>query len=727
TYQKTLQLSQSDIDGKVIRIRFEGIAHFAQVYCNGLIMGEHKGGYTAFEVDLTSAVVVGDNLLTIKVDALEKDIPPFGGAIDYLCYGGIYREASLIISDRIYIDKVFINCSDNISKREMKVKVRPSKAVTINCGFKVFDKDSGEKIDEFYASGFGEFEVTRIVKDAKLWDIENPKLYKLEVTANGDGYSDTMTEIFGFRKAEFTTSGFMLNGKKIKLVGLNRHQSYAYIGYAAPKLLQYGDADLIKQLGCNVVRTSHYPQSKHFLNRCDEIGLLVVTEIEGWNYVGFGAWQDVLLCNITEMIEEQFNHPSIALWGVRVNESEDNNSLYERTNAKAHEIDRTRQTGGVRCIKGSNLLEDVYTFNDFLHDGKNDGLCKQKDVTLLKNPVPYLITEHNGHMFPTKEEDNTDRVTQQALRHLKVLDAAYADKTVCGAIGWCMSDYNTHKEFGSGDGVCYHGVTNMFRNYKEAAYAYKSQQDRELILEICSGINYGDFDKDMPKPMVILSNCDEIRVYNQNKIVTTLLPSKKYLHLPHPPFFVENLIAADTAKLLGVAEVDGEKVSKIMLSYMRNTLTAVEKFEIARLLKYNKTLSEWSDLAAKLVYRWGYNDNYKFVGVKKGKEVISKTIEEVSKISMRISSRYNEIKLADTYEIIQIDISVLSQNNTLLRYYKGAVKATVSGGEIIGNDNMPITNGNASFYVKVTNAGQIVCDVQGDCRLGSAQIIIPIL
>ena len=92
---------------------------------------------------------------------------------------------------------------------------------------------------------------------------------------------------FGFRTVRFENDGFYLNGQRIKLRGLNRHQSYAYVGYAMPKSVQELDAEILKnELGVNAVRTSHYPQSQHFISRCDELGLLVFTEIPGWQHIG---------------------------------------------------------------------------------------------------------------------------------------------------------------------------------------------------------------------------------------------------------------------------------------------------------------------------------------------------------------------------------------------------------------------------------------------------------
>ena len=130
---------------------------------------------------------------------------------------------------------------------------------------------------------------------------------------------------FGFREIHYKNDGLYLNGKKIKLRGLNRHQSFPYVGYAMPKSAQYKDAEILKySLGVNTVRLSHYPQSNHFMDRCDELGILVFDEIPGWQHIGDSKeWRELAKENVREMIMKDWNHPSVFIWGVRINESKD--------------------------------------------------------------------------------------------------------------------------------------------------------------------------------------------------------------------------------------------------------------------------------------------------------------------------------------------------------------------------------------------------------------------
>ena len=112
-----------------------------------------------------------------------------------------------------------------------------------------------------------------------------------------------------------------------------------------------------------------------------KIGLLVFTEIPGWQHIGDAAWKDQAVENVRDMVKQYRNHTSIILWGVRINESQDDDAFYRRTNAAAHEFDDSRPTGGVRANRKSSLLEDVYTYNDFVHDGKAKGCEPKKNVT----------------------------------------------------------------------------------------------------------------------------------------------------------------------------------------------------------------------------------------------------------------------------------------------------------------------------------------------------------
>jgi beta-galactosidase len=395
----------------------------------------------------------------------------------------------------------------------------------------------------------------------ELWGLEHPKLYHVTVQlSEGDQLADEYHTRIGFREARFTPDGFQLNGKTIKLRGLNRHQTFPYVGGAMPARVERQDALILKkELKCNIVRTSHYPQSPHFLDCCDEVGLLVFEEIPGWQHIGDAAWQDLAVRNVGEMIRRDWNHPSIILWGVRINESLDNHNFYTRTNALAHKLDDSRQTGGVRYLVNSELLEDVYTRNDF-------------GFPLMPPNHPlYLNTEFVGHTFPTKRYDNVDRVMEHALRHARVHDQLASDSRYAGGIGWCAFDYNTHYNFGSGDRICYHGVTDIFRIPKPAASFYRSQCDpkEEIVLDPC--FNWSQGDQSLGggiRQAVICSNCDHLKVYLKGALIKDIDPDRTtYPHLPHAPFIAD--LMSPALEAWGDLRIDGylngEKVASVTL------------------------------------------------------------------------------------------------------------------------------------------------------------------
>ena len=286
-------------------------------------------------------------------------------------------------------------------------------------------------------------EVVIDATNVRLWNMDDPYMYQIVVKIDE---TDSFEFDFGFRTIKIVDNQLYLNNKLTKIFGLNRHQAYPHIGYAATKNMQVIDAKILKDLGVNLVRTSHYPQSKHFLSACDKLGLLVLEEIPGWQHLGNEEWKETVKEYTKKMIYRDYNHPSIIIFGVRVNESQDEDELYKQTNAIAHEMDKTRYTGGIRCIKNSTLLEDIYTYNDFsYYDGR--AIENQQDVTGLDHDVPYLITEFGGHTYPTKKIDNEERLMNQLLRHARIQHAAYTSNNILGAIGWCAFDYNTHHQF----------------------------------------------------------------------------------------------------------------------------------------------------------------------------------------------------------------------------------------------------------------------------------------
>src|SRR5580704_17225356 len=530
--------------GRHVFVDFEGVMTASTVWLNGIRLGEYKGGYTPFSFELTPHLDFdSDNVMTVEVDSTErKDIPPFGNQIDYLTFGGIYREVALRVVPKTFIENIFAKPKDVLTANpslEVDCFLQHLESSSETLTLEVALRDG----DRVLATGTHRVAPTAATSDAApqtvfleklgpivLWDLKRPKLYSVQVRLlNGSRLVDEDSCSIGFREAVFTKHGFELNGKVVKLRGLDRHQTFPFVGQAMPGRVQRRDAQILRNnFKCNIVRTSHYPQSRHFLDACDEVGLLVLEEIPGWQHIGDAAWKDISVDNVRRMIRRDWNHPSIILWGVRINESDDDHDFYTRTNALAHRLDPTRQTGGIRNFEQSELLEDVFTINDF-------GFPLGKP-----NHPLYLNTEFIGHTYPTKSFDNTERLTEHTLRHARIHNQLASNPQYAGGLGWCAFDYNTHFDFGSGDRISYHGVADIFREPKPAAGFYKSQCDPEEEIVVEPAFRWAPGDESIGfSKAVVCSNCEHLKFYVDDNLIAEADPDRtEFGNLLHPPFVV---------------------------------------------------------------------------------------------------------------------------------------------------------------------------------------------
>jgi len=602
TYRRRFKTPR-DAQGKRIFVDFEGAMTASTVWINGVLLGEYKGGFTPFSFELTRHIQFnGENVLVVQLDSTERDdIPPFGYEIDYLTFGGIYREVSLRIVPPTFIDNIFAQPKDVLSENPsldvacfLGGPITADGRLTLEAELRNGDQivargthvigeaasvSAKSAADPAIADPYNDARVHASLETnddparhvvslthpgkVQLWELDKPHLYTVHVRllVRGRVVDEDMRRV-GFREAVFTDRGFSLNGRIVKLRGLDRHQTFPYACQAMPARVQRKDAEILRNsLHCNIVRTSHYPQSRHFLDRCDEIGLLVLEEIPGWQHIGNEAWKQVAIDNVGRMIRRDWNRPSIILWGVRINESKDDHDFYLRTNALAHALDSTRQTGGIRNFAKSELLEDVFTVNDF-------GFPLRKP-----NHPLYLNTEFVGHTFPTKTTDDDERQREHTLRHARIHNQIASDAQYAGGIGWCAFDYNTHDDFGSGDRICYHGVMDIFREPKPAAGFYKSQCDpgEEVVLEPAFHWARGDESIGFTKA-VICSNCDHLKLFvrsdgaedNLWRLLAEVNPDRtEFSYLKYPPFIVD---VTNFRGGWGDLRIDGYVKDKLVIS-----------------------------------------------------------------------------------------------------------------------------------------------------------------
>ena len=714
TYKKFINIDKN-WKGKDLIVIFDGVAHIADVFINDEFVTTHRGGYTPFQANITDYVHYGEeNIMTVVVDSHENVlVPPFGGAMDYLGYSGIYREVHLEVLNREHIIDIEIQTPNPIHENTVVLNINLSSdfgMLEIN----VSNPDLNVVTTKVKVQA-ATMQVKIDIGQKNLWDCDDPYLYTADVKLRqNEQVIDGLKKRFGFREALFKADGFYLNGKKIKLIGLNRHQSYPYVGYAMPQSMQNEDADILKNdLGCNIVRTSHYPQSIHFLNRCDEIGLLVMEEIPGWQHIGAEEWQELTLLAVREMIIRDRHHPSIVLWGVRINESPDHHELYTKTNALAHELDSTRPTGGVRYLSNSEFLEDVYTFNDFIHHGDNQALSPKKSITKTKHP--YLVTEFNGHMYPTKRFDDEAHQLEHALRYVRILNATMNPKNkIAGSIGWCMNDYNTHPDFGSGDQICYHGVLDMFRIPKLAASVYASQQDLTPILSISSRMNMGDLPSGRIGPIYCFTNMESVKVVRNGETIGTFTPDRKqFPHLKHPPIIITDLIGDALIRNEHFTKHDSDITKKIIheVEVRGANLTFGTKLKTLYIMKkYRLTYEEGVKLIYKYLSGWGHMRTlYRFEGIIGQEKIITRTLEEVKTTTLTTELSRKTMTLGATYDAMRIIVKKVNQHQELLPYCADAIDIKVTGaGSLIGPSKRTLVNGSLGFYIRTNNTKGVV-------------------
>ncbi len=721
-YRQRLTLPEN-ATGKRVFLIIGAAAHSAKVYVDGTLMNTHRGGYTAFETELTDVLVPGhESVICVRVDSREsQNLPPFGNVVDYMTYGGLYREVRLELRERDCLRDVFVKPS--VPLRALKSDKPLSQLVfagTVESDVAVDGSADCEIRQSIYPYAgddrpllsrvfrYGD-DIRMTIPGVRLWDVDNPVLYTVRTELiRGDSIIDSIDTTVGFRRSEFRADGYYLNGRKLRLVGLNRHQCYPYVGYAMPRSMQRLDAEIMKnELGLNAVRTSHYPQSHHFLDRCDELGLLVFTEIPGWQHIGDEEWKNIAVGSVSEMVMQYRNHPSIILWGVRINESRDDDAFYRRTNRAAHALDPTRPTGGVRCHKKSSLLEDVYTYNDFLHSGDNAGCERKSDVT-PDTGKPYLISEYNGHMYPTKGFDNEELRTEHALRHARVLDAVASHDDIAGSFGWCFFDYNTHRDFGSGDRICYHGVCDMFRNKKLAADVYAVRQDHIPVLSVSSSMDIGEHPASVRGRVFAFTNADSVRFYKNDVLIRTYTHrNSPFSHMTRPPIEISDFAGDGIMKGEGFSAHQAALVKDVLndaARYGTAHLPLTTRRKAAQLrLRYHMTADDLYRLYGKYIENWGDEASaYRYEAVKDGETVavINKRFSAVRRLVADVSS--HDLIDGVTYDVAAVRLRMTDSDGNTLPYFFGAVQVALSGPLAVYGSEPTLRAGMGGLYLRTT-------------------------
>jgi beta-galactosidase len=410
--------------------------------------------------------------------------------------------------------------------------------------------------------------------------------------------SHVLTRRIGFREASFRPDGFYLNGERLQLFGLDRHQLFPYVGMAMPARVQRKDAEILKnEFNCNMVRCSHYPQSPHFLDACDELGLLVWEEAPGWHDVSASpAWQDLVVQNVHDMVVRDRSRPSVIIWGTRLNETHDLPGLWAATRRVAAQLDGSRPSSGAMYYhSAAGWNEDVFAYDDYHRNPKTGEAWLEPPIA----GVPYLVTESVGvavtrpHRFAWT--DSPAQLAEQAVLHAQVHSLARSDPAYSGLLGWAAFDYASPQALNP-DLVKWAGVADGFRIPKPGAAIYQSQVDpgvRPVIApaffwepapprsqhqaprrpggQVPAPPHAGAAAVPPPPPAMIASNCEQLEIYIGGVHVSTARPvtdSPLYSHLAYPPFLARLPAFApdDMPELLIEGYVGGQQVTQIRMA-----------------------------------------------------------------------------------------------------------------------------------------------------------------
>lgn len=508
-YRREFEMDMEKIEEKKVRLCFAGVNHGIKVWINGEYIGNHEGPYTPFEFDI-SGKLKSKNVLVARVENLQIPYRVPEGSGGWWNYGGIYRDVYLQITNRTYIQDVFIKAKPSERRKghiEVRVKIHPgeieSQKIGINFvvqnpdGAIVLNSKENPAIQKKIPPSGIERHFAFDIEEAQLWDIDNPNLYQLTLYLETEGTTiDVVKEHFGIREIAIKEGKLLLNGSPVFIKGVNRHEEYPGNGKVDPGNMLESDLRMIKhELGCNFVRTSHYPNEKRFYELADRMGLLVETEIPFYydkntpekisdsRAIANGKQQ------IKEMISSLKNHPSIVIWVVA---NEINSEVPEARQTIKEFIDTVKELDDTRLVSHVNNrhtrdvctdLDDIICINEYIGsrlEASEDELKKHLSSFLdemhSKFPEkPILVTEFgrlcnrglHGNVFGSEEtQANFFRWHYPVLK---------SKDYIVGAVVWAFADYMHAKLQKSAPGLISDplstwGLVDFHRNKKQSFY-----------------------------------------------------------------------------------------------------------------------------------------------------------------------------------------------------------------------------------------------------------------
>lgn len=616
-YRKILNVSEKEID-KQLWLEFEGAMHLADVWVNGQHLIQHSGGYTPFVVDVTGMLHADrGNEILVRLDNRNNPLIPPGKpleTLDFCYYGGLYRDVNLIVKHPVHITHpimanevagggIFVTYP-YVSKQEAEIKVKTQvsnkvgtqRHLTIRHTLYEWSKKKGRgkkvalvESPLVLAAGTTQHHTQQFtVNNPKLWYPDSPALYVLRTEVmDGRKVTDCEDTRIGIRRIEMTREkGFVINDKPLKLEGSNRHQEYPYVGNAISDQAQYRDMYQIRDNGFNTVRLGHYPQDPSVLEACDELGLLVIEPIPGWQFFNKAqGFVDHTYKDIRDLIRRDRNHPSVIMWETTLNESWPPKSWKDQAVRIAHE-----EFPGDQCYTSG----DTYGYDGFdvCYNDWKEGYNRPNTTSKPGFIREYYDYEFGGHYSTTRvtRGDGDYALMQNAWNaqwsHNRY--RAYYPWTIGGAV-WSMYDYNR----GCCDNICYSGLADLFRLPKFGLLYFRTQMKEgtftpagPMTYEVFINSHWLEGSSDT---LQVYGNVDEVKLQLNGRVIARQYPDDKpstseYVSRPDggnaenidfPPFTFFN-VNWERGELKAIGYKDGKAVAE----HVVRTPGAVEAMDI---------------------------------------------------------------------------------------------------------------------------------------------------
>jgi beta-galactosidase len=569
-YRKRFPVSRESANRKLF-LKFEAAMNVADVWLNGEHLGRHMGGWLPFGFDISDRVVVGEeNVLAVRLD--NRDNPVTGPKpltqLDFNPYHGIYRNVHLIYKDTLHITDPIL--ADKTASGGVFVTYPDVSPEVATIRVQVHVQNDGPAARDFWARArlldvdgqiaaeassdvvrLGSGEDREVIQDLSvlspaLWSPQRPDLYVLrtEIIEGGVVVDEEATRI-GIRRIEISPAGFRISGERMFLRGTNRHQEYPYVGYALSDAAQYRDARKIKDAGFDYVRLSHYAHAPAFMDACDELGLVVMDCIPGWQYFNRAdpEFTELQYENCRRLVRRDRNHPCVVLWEVSLNETDMPDEFIRTTHAIAHDeypgdqcytcgwtdgydvFIQARQHGGCRDVTDRPCV--VSEYGDWEYYAQNAGFQQEAWADLAPDDANSRQLRWHGEAALLQQATNF----QEAHNGNR--------KTIAFADGlWVMFDYNR----GYAPDIESSGCMDLFRLPKFSYWFFRSQRRAsENLRHAASGpmvfiASY--WTPDSSTDVRVFSNCDEVALYHNGELVDRRRPDTDRLstHLAHPPF-----------------------------------------------------------------------------------------------------------------------------------------------------------------------------------------------